>query len=104
QQMRMFWRKDKVLDEPEPISTQSPAHYSSPVLFYELGEIVRIDESFLNTSCFHNAAFEPTLIDPPLHFIAAYMQGFRQAVDCEPVATSLRAFAQAMQHGANGVR
>src|SRR3954463_490593 len=101
--MCVLRRKYIILNEPEPVDSQPPAYHGPAVLLYEFGEIVRIDNSFLNTSCFHNAALEPTLIDPPLHFIAAYMQGFGQAVDCEPVATSLRAFAQTMQHGANGV-
>ena len=99
----MLRREYIILHEPEPVDIQPSTHHRPAVLLYEVGEIVRIDDSFLNTSCFHNAALEPTLIDPPLHFIAAYMQGFRQAVDCEPIATSLRAFAQAMQHGTNGV-
>src|SRR6266700_1777539 len=101
--MRMFRRKDKVLDEPESISTQPAAHHGGAVLLYEVGEIVGIDDSFLNTGCLHNATFEPAVIDPPLHLIAAYMQGFRQAVNREPVAPSLGALAQAMQHGANGM-
>src|SRR4051794_26430536 len=101
--MCVLRRKYIVLHEPEAVDIQPSTHHRPAVLLYEFGEVVGIDDSFLNTSCFHNAAFEPTLIDPPLHFIAAYVQGFRQTVDCEPIATSLRAFTQAMQHGTNGV-
>ena len=99
----MFGRKHEVLDEPQSIRIQTPPYDRWTVLFYKLGEIVRIDDSFFNTGGFHNAAFEPTVIDPLLHLVASDMQGFRQAVNREPIATSLRAFAQAMQHGANGV-
>jgi hypothetical protein len=63
------------------------------------GSMIRFLTPFVSTT----RHLSQPLIDPLLHLVAPDMQGFRQAVDGKPVATSLRILAQAMQHRTNGV-
>jgi len=97
-------RKYEVLNKPKPVGIQTPAHYSATVLLYKIREIIRIDDSLFDTSCFNNPALEPTVIDPLLHLVNSDVQSFREAVWCEPISASLGAFPQTVQHGPNGTR
>ena len=104
QEVGVFGRKYKVLDKPKPVGVQTPAHHSATVLLNEIREIIRIDNSLFDTGCFHNPAFEPTVIDPLLIFVNSDVQNFSEAVWCEPISPSLRTFPQTVQHGSNGTR
>jgi len=104
QEVCVLGRKYEVLDKPKPVGIQTPAHHSATVLLNEIREIIRINDSLFDTGCFHNSAFEPTVIDPPLDFVNSDVQSFREAVWCEPISPSLRAFPQPVQHGANRAR
>jgi hypothetical protein len=96
--------KYEVLDKPKPVGIQTPAHHSGTVVLYEVREIIRIDDSLFDTGCFYNPALEPTVIDPLLDLVNSDVQSFGEAVWCEPISPSLRAFPQPVQHGANGTR
>jgi hypothetical protein len=104
QEMCVLGRKYKVLDKPKRVGIQTPAHHSATVLLYEIREIIRIDDSLFDISCFHNPTLEPTVIDPLLHLVNSDVQSFSEAVWCEPISPSLRAFPQPVQHGANRAR
>ena len=104
QEVCVLGREYKVLDKPKPVGIQTAAHHSATVLLYEIREIIRIDDSLFDTGCFHNPAFEPTVIDPLLHLVNSDVQSFREAVWCEPISPSLGAFPQTVQHGPNGTR
>jgi hypothetical protein len=104
QEVCVLGRKYEVLDKPKPVGIQTPAHHSATVLLYEIREIIRIDDSLFDIGCFHNPAFEPTVVDPLLHLVNSDVQSFREAVWGEPISPSLRAFPQTVQHGANRAR
>jgi len=104
QEVCVLGRKYKVLDKPKPVGIQTPAHHSATVLLNEIREIIRIDDSLFDTSCFNNPALEPTVIDPLLHLVNSDVQSFRETVWCEPISPSLRTFSQPVQHGANRAR
>lgn len=104
QEVGVLGRKYEVLDKPKPVGIQTPAYHSATVLLNEIREIIRIDDSLFDTGCFHNPAFEPTVIDPLLHLVNSDVQGFREAVWCEPISPFLRAFPQTVQHGTNRAR
>jgi hypothetical protein len=67
-------RKYEVLDKPKAVGIQTPAHHSATVLLHKVREIIRIDDSLFDTGCFHNPAFEPTVIDPLLHLVNSDVQ------------------------------
>jgi len=50
QQICMAWREHIVLDKPERIISQPAADSCMPVLFYELAEVIRVDDFGLQTS------------------------------------------------------
>ena len=98
----MFWWKDEVLYKPESIGMQTPTHDGWAVLLDELRELVRINDSLLDAGGLNCTALQPSLTYPPLHFFRANVQGLCQAVWSEPISSPLRAFSEAVQHGANG--
>jgi hypothetical protein len=104
QEVCVLGRKYKVLDKPKPVGIQTPAHHSATVLLYEIREIIRVDDSLLDSGCFHNPTLKPTVIDPLLDLVNSDVQSFCEAVWREPISPSLRAFPQTVQHGANGTR
>src|SRR5208283_5112880 len=74
QQFGVAWRKYVVLDEPKCVIGKAPAHNGRPVLFHELAEIIRVDDSGFCPRGGENSRLEPTQVNPFLYFVGAGVQ------------------------------
>jgi hypothetical protein len=71
QQMRVFWRKHECLHEFKTFVAQPPTDYHRSILPGKFTKIVRVDDPFLDARRLHDAAFEPSIIDPLLYLSGA---------------------------------
>src|SRR5437016_3495542 len=98
----MAWGKYKHLNKIQAIHIQTASNHLPAVLLAELREVVCVNDMFLQSAGFYHSRLQPTLRDPPLHFLHSYVQRLGKCVRREPFTSHLRIRIEKVQHAANG--
>ena len=80
----MAWREHITLNKPQRFICETKANRFSPVLLYKNTEVLGVDDLNRQSICFDGARFQPTKLDPLLHFVRACVQRSGKRVLGEP--------------------